>query len=165
MQGSKFKYLNLSKENMKFSAAHFLIFDDTKAERLHGHNYRVKVDFKILWNDQSEYGYGVDFSVLKKLIKGILDQWDEHILLPAKHKDMKVKIEGDSLDLRFRERHYVFPKNEVVLLPVVNTSVELLSELLCQEFWAATQGLDILGLEVQVEETLGQSARSHIGDW
>lgn len=165
MQGSKFKYLNLSKENMKFSAAHFLIFDDHNAERLHGHNYRVVVDFKMPWNEQSEYGYGVDFGVLKKIIKAKLDEWDEHVLLPVKNKDIKVQVHGDSLDLRFRERHYVFPKNEVVQLPVVNTSVELLSELLCEEFWKVMQSLGIIGLQVQVEETLGQSARSSIGEY
>ncbi|MEY4616322.1 MAG: hypothetical protein RJB66_1282 [Pseudomonadota bacterium] len=165
MQGSKFKYLNLSKENMKFSSAHFLIFDDHKAERLHGHNYRVVVDFKIEWDEDSEYGYAVDFSILKNIIKAQLDQWDEHVLLPAKHKDIKVAVRGDSLELNFRDRFYVFPKNEVMLLPIVNTSVELLSELLCKELWASLQSLGIAGMQVQVEETLGQSGRSAIGAW
>lgn len=165
MQGSKVKYLKLSKENMKFSSAHFLIFDDHRAERLHGHNYRVEMGFKMTWDPVPESGYGVDFGVLKKLIKTQLDLWDEHVLLPAKHKDIKTRVEGDSLEVLFRERRYVFPKDEVVLLPIVNSSVELLSDLLCQQLWPHLQPLGVIGFEVQVEETLGQSATSSIGEW
>jgi hypothetical protein len=36
--------IELEKESFKFSAAHFLIFPDGSAERLHGHNYRVFVE-------------------------------------------------------------------------------------------------------------------------
>ncbi len=165
MQASNFKILHLSKENLKFSAAHFLIFDDKRAERLHGHNYRVVAEFKIPWDSSNTQGYGVDFAVLKKLMKDQLDLWDEHVLLPEKHKEIIVKIEGSSLDLRFRERHYVFPANEVVLLPINNVSVELLSELLTSELWKNIQPLGVSGLQIQVEETLGQSATSIIGEW
>ena len=165
MQESKFKYLNLSKQNMKFSAAHFLIFDETHAERLHGHNYQVQVRLKIPWSEQNELGYGVDFGVLKKILKEKLDQWDEYVLLPAKHKDSKSQVQGESLEVRFRERRYVFPQNEVILLPIVNTSVELLSELLGEVLWVEFSKLGLLAMCVQVEETAGQSAQSIFGDW
>ena len=36
--------IDIQKEAFKFSAAHFLIFPDGSAERLHGHNYRVYVE-------------------------------------------------------------------------------------------------------------------------
>src|SRR5690242_4697931 len=36
--------IDIYKEYFKFSAAHFLIFPDGSAERLHGHNYRVYVE-------------------------------------------------------------------------------------------------------------------------
>ena len=36
----------LEKEYFKFSAAHFLIFPDGTAERLHGPNYRVMVEIE-----------------------------------------------------------------------------------------------------------------------
>jgi 6-pyruvoyltetrahydropterin/6-carboxytetrahydropterin synthase len=165
MQVSKFKILHLSKENLKFSAAHFLIFDEHRAERLHGHNYRVVVEVKVPWESFVEVGYGIDFSVLKQKVKAQLDEWDEHVLLPAKHKDFRISTQGESLDVRFRERHYVFPRAEVVLLPIVNTSVELLSELLAESFGESFKDLGILGVQVQVEETLGQSAKSFWGDF
>lgn len=164
MQANNIKVLHLAKENMKFSSAHFLVFDENRAERLHGHNYRVRAAIYLPWIHFSEQAYGVDFSLLKKIIKDHLDQWDEHILLPAARKDMKIQEKGKGLELLFRDREYLFPKDEVVLLPIQNTSVEMLSELLCESLGKAFAPLGIRGLKIQVEETLGQSAESHWGD-
>ena len=38
--------IDIYKEYLKFSAAHFLIFPDGSAERLHGHNYRVYAEIE-----------------------------------------------------------------------------------------------------------------------
>ncbi len=164
MQEISHKVLRLSKENLKFSAAHFLIFDENRAERLHGHNYRVRLSIKMEWTSSFvQQGYGVDFAVLKKIVKDQLDLWDERVLLPSLRKDMEVNTRGPSLDLKFRDRHYLFPANEVVLLPIMNTSVELLSGLLSEIFWKAMSPLGVVGVSVEVEETLGQSAESTVG--
>lgn len=151
--------LHLAKQNFKFSAAHFLIFDDKNAERLHGHNYIVKVDVVAPENEaQHAEGYFVDFNVLKKYIKMQLDLWDERVLLPREHKDMKFKENDKSLEVTFRDRFYVFPKNEVILLPINNTSVEKLSFLLATNFIAEFQQYGIRSVSVYVEESLGQGA-------
>jgi len=165
VQEINFKVLKLSKENLKFSSAHFLIFDENRAERLHGHNYRVRVEAKICWSDFADQGYGVDFTVLKKIIKDQVDLWDEMVLLPSMRKDMHFKKQDHLLELKFRDRYYVFPANEVVLLPILNTSVELLSGLLSEIFWKSMSPLGVLGVRVQVEETLGQSAESAVGEF
>lgn len=154
--------LHLAKQNFKFSAAHFLIFDEKHAERLHGHNYQVKVD--ITTPDEEEAhaaGYFVDFNVFKKFIKASLDQWDEIVLFPEKHPDMKFKTTDKSLEVTFRDRFYVFPKNEVILLPVMNTSVENFAKLLSEKFYAEFKQYGVTKVRVLVEETRGQGA-SHI---
>ncbi len=157
--------LLLAKENFKFSAGHFLIFDDKTAERLHGHNYQVKVDITIPpEEDLANQGYFIDFNEFKKIIKARLDLWDEIVLLPEKHPDMKITTSGNSLDVRFRDRHYVFPRNEVLLLPVRNTSVEQLSRLLAQEFLESFKKFKVKQVQVTVEETRGQGATTIAGD-
>lgn len=153
--------LHIAKQNFKFSAAHFLIFNDKDAERLHGHNYKVRIEVDCP-PDQDDQGYFIDFNVLKKLIKARLDQWDEMVLLPQKHKDMKIKIEGPSMQVNFRERYYVFPKNEVVLLNITNTSVEQLSRLLAEDFLQMFQKMSISKLRVSVEESEGQGAWTEV---
>lgn len=155
--------LHLAKQNFKFSAAHFLIFDDQHAERLHGHNYQVQVDIKTPSEEELHAdGYFLDFNVFKKYIKSRLDQWDEIVILPEKHKDMKFKKNGKCLEVSFRDRFYAFPLNEVLQLPVTNTSVEQLSRLLAEDFFAEFKKYGVQEIKVYVAETHGQGASTLI---
>jgi len=67
--------LHLYKQNFKFSSAHFLIFDENTAEKLHGHNYQVRVEIAVPPSDvqSRQKGFFVDFNVFKKWIKARLD--------------------------------------------------------------------------------------------
>lgn len=150
--------LHLYKQNFKFSAAHFLIFDEKRAEKLHGHNYQVRVDLRVpdTAGSLEERGYFIDFRHFKDFIRSRLEAWDEMVLLPARHPEMKTREEGPSLHVHFRDRYYVFPRSEVHLLPVTNTSVEQLSRLLAEEFLDAFESVG--EVRVRVEETRGQAA-------
>ncbi len=153
--------LHLAKQNFKFSSAHFLIFDAKSAEMLHGHNYQVKVDLVFKQPSEShQVGYFVDFHVLKKYIKSQCDIWDEHVLLPKKHPDMKSKISHDqkNYEITFRDRFYSLPINETIWLEVENTSVEQLSKLLVNNFYQEFKKYQLAQITVLVEETNGQSA-------
>lgn len=155
--------LHLYKQNFKFSSAHFLIFDEKRAEKLHGHNYQVRVEIAVPPDDKSQAslrakGFFVDFNVFKKWIKARLDQWDEMVLLPAENPEMKVATSGQTLEVKFRDRFYAFPASEVHLLPINNTSVEQLSALLALEFLEEFKKYGVTKIRVRVEETRGQAA-------
>ncbi|WP_413287527.1 6-pyruvoyl trahydropterin synthase family protein [Bdellovibrio sp. HCB337] len=155
--------LQLAKQNFKFSSAHFLIFDEKHAERLHGHNYQVRVEIGI--PDQAslqQSGFFVDFNVFKKYIKSALDRWDEMVILPEQHQDMKFQTKGNTLEVTFRDRFYAFPVKEVVLLPVTNTSVEQLSRLLAEDFMKEFKSHKVSFVSVYVEETAGQGATTKV---
>jgi 6-pyruvoyltetrahydropterin/6-carboxytetrahydropterin synthase len=155
----QYQTLHLYKQNFKFSAAHFLIFDEERAEKLHGHNYQVQVDLMVPKESElMNHGYFIDFKLFKEFIKQRLDHWDEHVLLPIDHPDIKAKVEGPSLQVHFRDRFYVFPKNEVVLLQITNTSVEQLSEILANDFLYEFSKYGVEKIRVRVEETRGQGA-------
>ena len=156
--------LHLYKQNFKFSSAHFLIFDEKNAEKLHGHNYQVRVDIAVPKPDaeMEARGYFVDFNVFKNFIKSKLDEWDEHVLLPARNHEMKIATTGNSLEVKFRERFYTFPKDEVLLIPVTNTSVEQMSRLLAEDFFAEFKKYGVPQLRVRIEETRGQSASTTV---
>ena len=153
--------IHLAKQNFKFSVAHFLIFDEQRAEKLHGHNYYVKVDLAYSKELQKapETSF-IDFNFFKKTIKTHLDTWDEHVLLPRLHPDMKYKIssDGKNYEVNFRERFYSFPVNEVVWLDITNTSVEALSKILATVFLGLFAKHKIAKVRVLIEETRGQSA-------
>lgn len=58
----------------EFAAAHFLTHYKGKCERLHGHNYRVRV-----WASGRDLGSGgmlLDFGELKAALKGVLSELD-----------------------------------------------------------------------------------------
>lgn len=155
--------LQLAKQNFKFSSAHFLIFNETSAERLHGHNYQVRVEIGIPDQEtMKESGFFVDFNVFKKYIKSALDRWDEMVILPKHHADMKFNTRGTNLEVSFRERFYTFPSNEVVLLSVTNTSVEQLSRLLAEDFMHEFKVHKVSFVSVYVEETPGQGATTKV---
>ena len=66
--------IKIQKDYLKFSAAHFLIFPDGSAERLHGHNYKVFVE---LHTPLDEHGLVVNFKEIKPLIRSLVDELDE----------------------------------------------------------------------------------------
>lgn len=153
--------LHIAKQNFKFSAAHFLIFDEYRAEKLHGHNYHVKVDlaYSAEWGAQPD-GSFIDFNLFKKAIKAHLEAWDEHVILPRLHPDMKYQIsaDGKNYEVHFRDRFYSFPLNEVIWLDVANTSVEAFSKILAHAFFEMFKKHKIDRVRVVVEETRGQGA-------
>jgi 6-pyruvoyltetrahydropterin/6-carboxytetrahydropterin synthase len=147
----------IEKDYLKFSAAHFLIFPDGSAERLHGHNYKVYVD---LHTDLDAHGLVVNFKEIKPLVRAICDQLDEHLLIPGGHPVLTAERRDDSMEIRYRERRYVIPANEVIVLPIGNTSAENLASwfgrTLRERMRATWPRLRVRSLSIGVEETHGQ---------
>ncbi len=153
--------ITISKEYLKFSSAHFLIFDAQNAERLHGHNYQVRLEAGLK-GDLDNKGFLVDFKLVKKHLQKTCEHLDEKVLLPELHPEIRKTVVKDHLQIKFRNRTYMFPADEVVMLPVINTSCECLSQYLLDELKGKFKGLSFLKIEVQ--ETPGQSAYAIFSD-
>ncbi|MCB9915405.1 MAG: 6-carboxytetrahydropterin synthase [Planctomycetes bacterium] len=150
--------IEVQKEYFKFSAAHFLIFPDGSAERLHGHNYRV---FLELDAGLDEHGLVVDFKRIKPIVRRLVDALDEHFLVPGEHRELRVtEAEGDAFEVRYRDRRYVVPREDVIVLPINNTSSENLAAWLGRELLRllpeSFADVVVDSLRVGVEETSGQ---------
>lgn len=61
-----------------FAAAHYLVNYHGKCENLHGHNYRVRVFAEGAELDEG--GMLLDFGILKKTLKMVLDRIDHSLL-------------------------------------------------------------------------------------
>lgn len=61
-----------------FAGAHHLRDYPGDCEHPHGHNWKVKVTVRATELDQ--YGMGIDFTVLKKIVKEVIDKLDHHDL-------------------------------------------------------------------------------------
>ena len=148
----------VGKEVLVFAAAHFITFGDGGCESLHGHNYRVGV---TLTGDLDRHSLVYDFIALKRDMEGLLSDLDHRLLLPASNPDLDLAAAGSEVEVRHGDRRYVFPESDVAVLPVPNTTAEMIAEYLggrlTQELRKA-EADGIEHLEVEVEETPGQSA-------
>jgi 6-pyruvoyltetrahydropterin/6-carboxytetrahydropterin synthase len=151
--------IDVYKEYLKFSAAHFLIFPDGSAERLHGHNYRVQVEIEARL---SRYGLVLDFKEVKPVIRELLEELDEHWILPGQHPVLRIEPRGDGVtEVRYRERYYAAPSADVLVLPINNSSSENLAGWIGSELkrrlGVRFADVHVRRLRVAVEETPGQS--------
>lgn len=148
--------VEISKESFVFSAAHFITFAGNICERLHGHNYAVRVSVE---GPLDQNRYVVDFIALRDAVLAITGKLDHHVLLPRDHRDIHVTSENGETTARFAERRWVFPDEDCIILPVVNTTAEELARVIAaqiQQQTAAQFGSAIETLEVAVDENHGQ---------
>ena len=150
--------IEVDKEYLKFSAAHFLIFPDGSAERLHGHNYRVYVAVEARL---SQHGLVIDFQHIKPVIKELVDELDERWILPGEHAVLRHEARSDGIvEVHYLDRYYAAPAEDVLVLPINNTSAENLSAYLGRQLHERLQDrfpdLVMRQLRVAVEETAGQ---------
>ncbi len=150
--------VRLEKEHHVFSAAHFITFGGNVCERLHGHNYRVAVEVD---GPLDENQYVIDFIALRDALKAITDELDHHMLLPTGHPLLQVTAGDREVEVIFMPdgRRWLFPRGDCVILPVANTTAELLANYIGQRLLAAIQqrmGKRPARLLVAVDENHGQ---------
>jgi 6-pyruvoyltetrahydropterin/6-carboxytetrahydropterin synthase len=146
--------LVLAKEDFKFAAAHFTLFPGGGAELLHGHNYRVEV--RLAGGTLDDQGLLLDIEAFKKILRSRCARLDTFTLLPAESPRLRWERSGDGIEVRCGERLYRFPAGDVLLLPLANTSIELLARMLWDELAPHLAGSRVDTLAVSVEESAGQ---------
>ncbi|HSD33521.1 MAG TPA: 6-carboxytetrahydropterin synthase [Gemmatimonadales bacterium] len=157
--GRGFK-VSVRKEDLVFAAAHFITLPGHRCESLHGHNYRAGVE--LTGTLEPEAWYVFDFVALKQVMRRLTNELDHKVLLPTTNPTVTVQTNGESVAVRYDGRsRYVFPASDCVLLPIPNTTVEMLAEYLAGRLKAelkAKGAAQVASLEIEVEENFGQSA-------
>jgi len=152
--------VSVSKDDLVFSSAHFITYAGHRCEGLHGHNYRarVSVDGELDPADKLVF----DFLELKRIMRGLCRDIDHLVLLPLQSSRIHVVEEGDVVRVSVDDKpRYVFPRRDCALLPIPNTTVEMLAELLATRLEGELNALNARGLtaiEMEIEENFGQSA-------
>ena len=149
----------VSKEYLKFAAAHFIAYPGFR-EPLHGHNYQMSVRVEAALGPD---GYVLDFGVVKRLAKALCEELDERVIVPLRSDCLSVREEGDVVSVTTETGdHFAFPRADVRLLPIVHSSAEELAAHLLERMRAALHaeigGRALVGLEVGVAEAPGQIA-------
>jgi len=116
--------IDIEKEYLHFSSAHFTIFSADERERLHGHNFFVSASVTA---EVQEDGMCFNYNHLKQTLRRQCEALDEYVLLP-KHSPHLNIVEGPVyFKADFAEDTMFFMKNETLLLPVVNVTIEELA--------------------------------------
>ena len=152
--------VQVSKDYLVFASAHFITFKGHQCETLHGHNYRVGVAVEGTLDPETLFV--LDFSILKQITRQLVDRIDHKILLPTLNPKLSFREENERVSVDyFGKPTYVFPKRDCALLPIPNSTAEMLAQYLgaqVREELANGGFTHLTSLELEVEENYGQSA-------
>ena len=154
--GAERRAVTVEGVRLRFAAAHMATLGD-ELEPLHGHNYTVRCRVEgALTSDH----WVIDFSMLKRLAREACERLDHRFLLQRDSALLEIEEQADAWIVRFGDREYRFPAADVAVLPIENSTAELLAQWLCEVVIAglAAEGADNLTrIAVEVEEMPGQS--------
>jgi len=124
--------IRLANDDLTFCASHFITFQSGACEALHGHDYHLVVELQGPLNSQQ---YVVDFVVLHEALKSMLKELDHRVLLPRNHPHINIQTLGNELEVALGGRRWVLPKEDCLLLPVANTTSEMLAQYLAERIF------------------------------
>src|SRR5690349_6248257 len=116
--------VRVTKDYLLFCCAHFITYEGDQCERLHGHNYRAAVEVE---GPLDENWYVFDFIALKNRTREIVDEIDHYALIATKNPQLPVSEDGANVRVNFGTKFWSFPREDCVLLPIENTTTELLA--------------------------------------
>jgi 6-pyruvoyltetrahydropterin/6-carboxytetrahydropterin synthase len=153
--------VRVSKDYTVFSAAHFVSYDDDQVEPLHGHNYRAALSVEGDLDPRNAYVY--NFVPLKRALRAICDSLDHRLLLPTHNPLVVIEHTAGAYHVQSAGKTYVFPEQDVVQLPISNTTAEMLAQWIGAEIETRLRGATglrpgLAAIEVEVEESFGQRA-------
>ncbi|MGH8901735.1 MAG: 6-pyruvoyl trahydropterin synthase family protein [Egibacteraceae bacterium] len=153
--------VTVSPEDLGFRALHFAIHPNGESEALHGHRYSVAV---TAYGPLCADGYVLDFRILEDIAYQVCKPLDRKVLLPRDNEALTIQCTDTTVTASHSQRTYCFPAAEVVILPLRNTTTELLAGHLADEIVTCLHKLEpsIYALELRIEESPGQAATVRI---
>jgi 6-pyruvoyltetrahydropterin/6-carboxytetrahydropterin synthase len=105
-------------------------------------------------------GVVLDFIAFKPIVKQICDALDHRTLVQTESPVLQLRRRPKDVEILYRKQRIVLPRSDVILLPLVNTSTELLAEYVAdkirQQVRRKFPRTQIRFMEVGVEEARGQ---------
>lgn len=151
-------HVRVANDYLVFSASHFITLEGGICEALHGHDYRVAAEVS---GPLDENYCVVDFLVLRQELRAIIDDLNHRVLLPTGHALIRVTSNEREVTATFADRRWVFPRADCRLLPLPNTTTELLAQLIGKYLvhrLEAKTGSRPPQVRIEVSEGYGQSA-------
>jgi 6-pyruvoyltetrahydropterin/6-carboxytetrahydropterin synthase len=151
-------HVRIANDDLVFCAAHFITLEGGGCERLHGHSYLVAAE---IYGPLNDCGYVVDFLVVRDALKSIIAELDHRVLLPAQHPAIRLSSQHGEVEAIFADRRWVFPRDDCVLLPIANTTTEMLAQYIGERLAAAiklSSGAAVARVRIEIGEGTGFAA-------
>ena len=148
--------ITLERNTLRFAAAHFATFGG-ECEPLHGHNYDVFVQID---GELTPDSWVIDFSEAKRMVRGLCQELDHKFLLATANTALQIELGPHEYEIRFGDRRYVMPADDVAVLDIDNSTAERLAEWLASRLAAEVAkrgGTNVMSITVGVEEMPGQA--------
>jgi 6-pyruvoyltetrahydropterin/6-carboxytetrahydropterin synthase len=142
----------ISPWELHFNAAHFITYANV-CENLHGHNFHARID---AFGTNTEDGYVIDFVLLNRLAAKVCATLNDRVLLPGNSTVVRIEAKDNMVEVESFGKHFLLPHENCLILPISNTTAELLawyiSEELIRQLQEANALSNIETIEVSVEE-------------
>lgn len=150
--------VRVTKDHLVFSAGHFVTIttgDASFCERIHGHNWRVAAEVR---GPLDVNHYVFDFVALRDALQDIVSGLDHRMLLATRHPGILLSVSDREVEARYGDRRWVFPGDECILLPLEQTTAELIASWIGGKLLASVDCGSLDELTIEVEENFGQWA-------
>ncbi|QVJ03299.1 6-carboxytetrahydropterin synthase [Nocardiopsis eucommiae] len=143
-----------------FGAAHAGLHQG-RFEALHGHTYTCRLD---LVGTLDPEGVVTDFVPVRQALAEAIAPLQRRTLMPA-HAPAPVRLhhEDGMFVIEDGHRRFALPVQDVVLLPVVNTSTELLGQYLLDQVRPHLDGVERAALVLRESPTAQARVEHHFG--
>jgi 6-pyruvoyltetrahydropterin/6-carboxytetrahydropterin synthase len=148
--------IELFKEYLNFSAAHFTVFSATERERLHGHNFSV---YAAITAPVTDNGMTADYGLFKNKLKKLCEDLDEYTLIAGDSPHLTIERQEGEVLVHFAKDMLRFPETDCIVLPIRNTTVEEFSHYLLQKLVADVDIVEdyfVTSIVVKVSSGAGQ---------
>jgi 6-pyruvoyltetrahydropterin/6-carboxytetrahydropterin synthase len=122
--------VEIHKEELKFSAGHFMLFSGTHRETMHGHDYQVGVAFDCTVGNN---GMSFDVRDYKERLRTVIQTLDYRFILPNHSPFLKLKEQNEKWLATMGAETFSFYKKDVIVLPITNVTLEDLSNWFLQQ--------------------------------
>jgi 6-pyruvoyltetrahydropterin/6-carboxytetrahydropterin synthase len=106
-----------------------------------------------------EDGMIMDFVILKKMLKQMMNEMDHMVLLPTKSDIVHLEEKDGLIHVECNGKRYMFPRMDVVLLDVPTTTAEEMTKMMTERMVREVDfPKNVKSVSVGLDEERGQTA-------
>lgn len=137
-----------------FSAAHTGLHDG-EFESLHGHTFQVTLRLSGTPGDD---GILIDFGEIKTALREAIAPLRRRTMMPGRAPEVLITSEDSALSIVAGHKRYVLPAEDVVVLPLSNTTTEAIAGYVLERVLPYLHGYGLVTVELEISEALDTSA-------